>query len=47
MQTPTRTRRASVVGQKAWRALDFVVSALFIDTIEYPQEYNRARELNR
>ncbi len=47
MQECTRTQRAASVGQKAWRALDLVVSALLIDTIDYPQEYERARELIR
>ena len=35
------------VVRKAWRALDFVVSALLVDTIQYPKEYERARELTR
>ncbi len=47
MHNPKRNRRASDVRQKAWRALDFVVSALLIDTVEYPPEYERARELTR
>ncbi len=34
------------VVRKAWEALDFVVSALFVDTIEYPEEYERARILD-
>jgi hypothetical protein len=35
------------VVHKAWRALDFVVSALLVDTIQYPKEYERAREITR
>jgi hypothetical protein len=46
MQDSKFMGRAPAV-RTAWRALDFVVSALFVDTIEYPKEYERAREITR
>ncbi len=46
MQESKYLERTTFV-RKAWRALDFVVSALLVDTIQYPKEYERAREITR
>lgn len=45
MSTYTLIQRLASVRKLAWRTLDLIVTALVMDTVQYPEEYNWAREL--
>lgn len=45
MSTYKLIQRLASVRKLTWRALDLIVTALLMDSIQYPEEYNWAREM--